>query len=120
MDTTDAPRLDSNFTVKVKGGLGSSKPLDVTLCGVGPQFQTVLAEPPGTIYVSVEEKDGVFSVSYAISVQLLVQDNATSASYRDSSVRGSFIANLGEPFSILKVGDQSLTIEIERAKSKKE
>ena len=119
-DSTDAPKLDSNITVKVQGGMGSSKPLDVTLSGVGPKFQAVLAEPPGTIQVSVEEKDGGFSVSYGISVQLIVQNNANNSSYRDSSVTGNFIAKVGEPFPILKVGDQSLTIEIERAKSKKE
>jgi len=120
LEPTDAPRLDSNFTVKVQGGLGSSKPLDVTLSGVGPQFTAILSEPIGSIGIAVEEKDGVFSVSYNITVQFMVQESPNSSTSRNSSVTGRFVAKLGEPFPILKVGDQSLTIEIERAKSKKE
>ena len=119
-DPTNASPLDSNFTVKVRGSLGPSKPLDVTLSGNGPRFTAVLAEPRGSIGIAIEEKDGVFSVSYNIGVQFMVQDTPNSSSSRDSSVNGSFVAKLGEPFPILKVGDQSLTIEIDRAKNKKE
>ena len=117
LDPTDAPRLDSNFTVKVRGGLGPSKPLDVTLSGNGPKFTVSLAEPRGSIGIAIEEKDGVFSVSYNIGVQFMVQDSPNTSSYRDSSVNGSFVAKLGEPFPILKGGDHSLSIEIDRAKN---
>jgi len=79
-----------------------------------------LAEPKGVIEIVVEEKDSVFSVTYGISVEFIVQENANSFSSRNASVTGSFVAKLGEPFPILKVGDQSLTIELEKTKGKKE
>ena len=118
LPATIAP-LDSNYTVKVQGGMGSSKSLDVTLSGNGPRFMTTLAEPRGNIMLEIGEKDGAFFVTYNIFVQFPVQEN-NNISYRDTNVIGSFLAKLDEPFPILKVGDQSLTIELEKTKGKKE
>lgn len=110
--------LDANFSIKISGGLGDSKPTDVILSGNGPQFEVSLIEPVRHISIIVNQKDSIYTVGYRIGAMLPVT-SGNNIQYSDSVITGTYYATLGQPFNVLQVGDKTLSIQIDKTKANK-
>ncbi len=103
--------LSRTYMITVKETMGASEPIDVIFGGSSSEMRAQLMNPSRSIEVSLEEGDDGTMVSYSIAVK--VGDNpATSQS---TVVTGSFLATVGEPMSVLEVGESALTIQIDHA-----
>jgi hypothetical protein len=107
--------LGENYSVKVQGGIGDSKPIDITLSGNGPQFSISLTEPILKMELRIGKKRELLAVSYAITAYIPVPSGNGAMSYPDTVVKGTYYATLGEPFTVLKVGEKTLTFQIDKS-----
>ena len=105
--------LSRNYTVTVKGSMGTSDPFDVILRGSSKRFSTDLVDPIRTIEIILREGDEGITVTYSIGARIAIKTGENSSEFRDTRVTGSFLATVGDPFSVLEVGDSSLTIQID-------
>jgi len=110
--------LDANYSITISGGLGDSKSGDVILSGNGPRFHATLPEPRRTIEIILSQKDAVYTVVYSISAQLPI-NSGNNVQYVDTGITGTYYASLGQPFTVLQVGDKTLSIQIDKTKAKK-
>ena len=110
--------LDANYSITISGGLGDSKPGDVILSGNGPRFSATLPDPRRTIEIIVSQKDAIYTIVYTMSAQLPIS-SGNMVQYVDSGISGTYYATLGQPFTVLQVGDKLLSIQIDKTKAKK-
>lgn len=112
---TSQPAPDANYTLTISGSVGDSQAFNTTLGGTGPRFTANLINPTRKIEILVTQKEGVFEMTYAIVAQLPIT-NGSNTQYCDTSVTGTFLATPGQPFPVLKEGDKTLSIEIDKTK----
>lgn len=107
--------LSTNYQITIAGSLGKSEPLDVILRGSDARFSATLENPNRHIDLALNEEGDRLTVKYTLGARMLVNDGKA---YADTNVMGSFLVTLGEPFSILEVGDSKLTIQVDKLNPK--
>lgn len=111
--------LTTNYQITIAGSLGKTDPIDVTLSGSSRVFSATLQNPIRKIEVKlINEKDSL-TVIYSIGAQIAVKTGENTFQYQDTSVTGSFLATLGQPFPVLQIGDSKLTIQVDKVSEKK-
>ena len=110
-----APALEENYTVTVRGGFAEANSINVVLSGNGPKFSTQLADPSRKVELLLTPSKDALLVHYAINIQVPVKtESVGQVYYSDASVNGNYLAKLGEAFPVLKVGDTTLTIQVDK------
>lgn len=111
-------RLDANYSLQLAGAYSKDAPLDVTLQGAGPKFETRLSAPPTTIEMILRQEGEKYLVLYAIAIQTPTTSPSKNgaAEYRDTSLTGSAIVQLGKPFTLATINGQALTLTVSQVK----
>jgi len=110
--------LGANYAISLKGKLYQGEPIDLTLRGMGPDFNTVLVEPRVAIGISVERTGEKFLLSYLISITVARKDGDRTE-FEPSSVKGSVTIAEGGSETIITSGEGSLTLGIDKVPDQK-
>ena len=117
-DNTQQSELSRNYTVTVKGSIGTSDPFDVILRGSSSRFSAELVNPSRAIEIILREGEEAITVTYTILARIAVKTGENSTEYKDTRISGSFLATLGKSFPVLEVGGSSLTVQIDQVVQK--
>lgn len=117
-DPTAPTTLDGNYSITILDGLDDAKSDDIILSGNGPRFQTSFSDPTRNFDIFVTQKDAFYILNYTISIVHIISCNGMKSGVV-TNLSGSYCATLGQPFSVLQVGDKTLSIQIDKTKPKK-
>jgi len=115
--------LGTNYAISLKGELYKGElykgePIDLTLRGMGPDFNTVLVEPRVGVGISVERTGEKFLLSYLISMTVTRKDGDRTE-FEPSSLKGSVTIAEGGSETIITSGEGSLTLGIDKVPDQK-
>lgn len=105
--------LGANYAISLKGELYKGEPINLTLRGMGPDFNTVLVEPRVAVGISVERTGEKFLLSYLISMTVTRKDGDRTE-FEPSSVKGSVTIAEGGSETIITNGEGSLSLGIDK------
>jgi hypothetical protein len=115
---TERQNLGANYAISLKGELYKGEPINLTLRGLGPDFNTVLVEPRVAVGISVERTGETFLLSYLISMTV-ARKNGDRTEFEQSSVKGSITIAEGGSETIITNGEGSLTLGIDKVPDEK-
>jgi len=110
-------RLDTNYSLHLAGSYVKDAPLDVTLQGAGPKFETRLSAPNAVIDMILRKEEERYLVLYGISLKTPTASKNGSADYRETSLTGSAFVQLDKPFTLATVNGQALTLTVSQVKT---
>ena len=112
--------FSENHSLRLHGKLHTGANVDVSTIGVGPIFivnTPTKSEGGGLVcQYSVTERDGVYSISYTVGVRVRIETSRMNGNinyeYRDYTLEGNTICEIGSSVAIFKNGEESLNLSL--------
>jgi len=119
-----SPSLDVNHTITLSGTLSTGDKIDLSLTGIGPDFQTDQVVGKNTTILSctytLTQREESYHLKYSIGARIKIEtkddDGGKTVEFRDMVLRGVIACQPDKPVHISKSGDKSLTLAISKAK----